>query len=139
MRVITLLKSHRKLILSLLFCNVCTSKILKHRSKANDFFQFSLTDLRDLRRLEEKVFNIGKQVRGLKKSCICCCLRMKRYSQAMLTSLRCERQFFQPIRSAKILNKIKTSIVLPKDLYNELKKRAVEEGKTVRETLQIQF
>ena len=33
------------------------------------------------------------------------------------------------------MNKIKTSIVLPKDLYNELKKRAVEEGKTVREAI----
>ncbi len=28
---------------------------------------------------------------------------------------------------------VKTSIVLPKDLYTELKKRGAEEGKTVRE------
>lgn len=33
------------------------------------------------------------------------------------------------------MNKIKTSVVLPKELYNELKKRAVEEGKTVREAI----
>ncbi len=33
------------------------------------------------------------------------------------------------------MSEIKTSIVLPKELYTELKKRAVEEGKTVKEAI----
>ncbi len=33
------------------------------------------------------------------------------------------------------MNEIKTSVVLPKELYTELKKRAVEEGKTVKEAI----
>jgi len=33
------------------------------------------------------------------------------------------------------MDEIKTSIVLPRDLYVELKKRAVEEGKTVKEAI----
>ncbi|GEM_PF-1190716 len=33
------------------------------------------------------------------------------------------------------MDKIKTSIVLPRELYIELKKRAVEEGKTVKEAI----
>ncbi len=33
------------------------------------------------------------------------------------------------------MNEVKTSIVLPKELYTELKKRAVEEGKTVKEAI----
>ena len=33
------------------------------------------------------------------------------------------------------MSEIKTSIVLPRELYAELKKRAVEEGKTVKEAI----
>ena len=33
------------------------------------------------------------------------------------------------------MSEIKTSIVLPKELYTELKKRVVEEGKTVKEAI----
>jgi len=33
------------------------------------------------------------------------------------------------------MSEIKTSVVLPKELYAELKKRAVEEGKTVKEAI----
>ncbi len=33
------------------------------------------------------------------------------------------------------MNEIKTSIILPKDVYVELKKRAVEGGKTVKEAI----
>ncbi len=33
------------------------------------------------------------------------------------------------------MSEVKTSIVLPRELYAELKKRAVEEGKTVKEAI----
>ena len=33
------------------------------------------------------------------------------------------------------MGNVKTSIVLPRDLYTELKRRAVEEGKTVKEVV----
>jgi len=33
------------------------------------------------------------------------------------------------------MSEIKTSIILPRELYAELKKRAVEEGKTVKEAI----
>ncbi len=33
------------------------------------------------------------------------------------------------------MKEVRTSIVLPRDLYAELKKRAVEEGKTVKEAI----
>jgi len=33
------------------------------------------------------------------------------------------------------MDNVKTSIVLPRDLYTELKRRAVEEGKTVKEVV----
>ncbi len=33
------------------------------------------------------------------------------------------------------MSEIKTSIVLPRDIYAELKKKAIEEGKTVKEAI----
>ncbi len=37
--------------------------------------------------------------------------------------------------SSSIIMSTKTSVELPRDLYSEIKKRAIEEGKTVREII----